>query len=103
MPVLKSILWEYEEMLTHDGCTGIAVMNPSVPREIQFDEHKLLVVYGEDLREFEQVLHSHDVNCDPQMRFITEAEHVHSSNDRYLRQFDELKLELGMDEGFGDF
>ena len=49
MPVLKSILYEYEELLTHDGCTGIAVLNPRVPLEVQFDEHKLLIVYGNNL------------------------------------------------------
>ncbi|NIP86911.1 MAG: hypothetical protein GTO03_15640, partial [Planctomycetales bacterium] len=28
MPVLKSILYDYEEMLLNDGCAGIAVLNP---------------------------------------------------------------------------
>ena len=50
MPVLKSILWEYEDLLTNDGCTGLAVLNPGIPQEIQFDEHKLLIVYGDQLR-----------------------------------------------------
>ena len=49
MPVLKSILWEYEDLLVNDGCTGLAVLNPGVPQEIQFDEHKLLIVYGDEL------------------------------------------------------
>ena len=31
MPVLKSILWEYEDLLLNDGCTGIAVLNPGIP------------------------------------------------------------------------
>ena len=53
VPVLKSILWEYEEMLVNDGCTGIAVLNPGIPQEIQFDEHKLLIVYGNELSDFE--------------------------------------------------
>lgn len=100
MPVLKSILWEYEEMLTHDGCTGIAVINPNAPREIQFDEHKLLILYGSDLVDFEKVLAVHEIRVDESMKFITEAEHVHSSSDRYQRQFDELKVELGMDEHY---
>ena len=49
MPVLKSILWDYEELLLNDGCIGIAVLNPAAPLEVQFDEHKLLIVYGDDL------------------------------------------------------
>ncbi len=100
MPVLKSILWNYEELLTHDGCTGLAIINPSVPQEIQFDEHKLLIVYGTELYPFEQVLDFHAVSMDESMKFITEAEHVHSSSDRYHRLFEELKTELGMDSDY---
>jgi hypothetical protein len=97
MPVLKSTLWEYEDLLTNDGCTGLAVLNPEVPQEVQFDEHKLLIVYGERLRDFEDVLRQRSVHCDEHLRFLTEAEHVHSSSDTYAQQFDELKTRLGMD------
>lgn len=97
LPVLKSILWEFEDLLLNDGCTGIAVLNPGIPQEVQFDEHKLLIVYGNELHEFEQTLDSRNVRCNDQMKFITEAEHVHSSSDQYLQQFEELKLRLGMD------
>lgn len=100
MPVLKSILWEYEDLLQNDGCTGIAVLNPGVPHEVQFDEHKLLIVYGDNLDPFEGVLRERCVSLDEQMKFITEAEHVHSSSDQYAQQFDELKTRLGMDCGF---
>lgn len=97
LPVLKSILWEFEDLLLNDGCTGIAVLNPAIPQEVQFDEHKLLIVYGEDLREYESAFEERGVRCNDQMRFITEAEHVHSSSDQYYEQFEELKMRLGMD------
>jgi hypothetical protein len=100
LPVLKSVLWEYEEMLLNDGCTGLAVLNPDIPQEIQFDEHKLLIVYGEQLQEYESALRQHNVGCNEQIRFITEAEHVHSSSDVFARQFEELRMRLGMD---GDY
>lgn len=100
LPVLKSILWEFEDMLLNDGCTGIAVLNPEVPQEIQFDEHKLLIVYGNELREFEEALSGQRIKADEQMKFITEAEHVHSSSDQFGRQFEELQTRLGMDCGF---
>jgi hypothetical protein len=100
MPVLKSILWEYEEMLLNDGCTGIAVLNPGVPQEVQFDEHKLLIAYGNDLGGFESVLRSDGVRRDEKLKFITEAEHVHSSSDQFARVFEELRTRLGMD---GDY
>ncbi len=100
LPVLKSTLYDYEDLLLHDGCTGIAVLNPSVPLEVQFDEHKLLIVYGQDLSPFEDLFRERGVPCNDEMKFITEAEHVHSSSDQYHRQFEELKTRLGMDSMF---
>jgi len=100
LPVLKSMLWDYEDLLTNDGCTGIAVLNPNIPQEIQLDEHKLLIVYGKPLDGFEEELSRHGVRRKDEMKFITEAEHVHSSSEAYHRQFDELKTRLGMDCGF---
>jgi len=97
LPVLKSILWEYEELLVNDGCAGVAVLNPGIPQEVQFDEHKLLIVYGAQLQQFETVFDERRVACNDEMKFLTEAEHVHSSSDRFSRQFDELKTRLGMD------
>ena len=97
LPVLKSILYDFEDMLLNDGCTGIAVLNPQIPREIQFDEHKLLIIYGHELNEFESVLAEHGLDCDDEMKFITEAEHVHSSSDEFRRQFQELRYRLGLD------
>ena len=97
MPVLKSILWDFEDLLTNDGCTGVAVLNSSTPQEVQFDEHKLLIVYGQELQSYENILAERGLPCDDRLRFITEAEHVHSSSDYYREQFEELKLRLGMD------
>ena len=97
MPVLKSVLYDFEDLLLNDGCTGIAVLNPDVPQEVQFDEHKLLIVYGEDLAPFEQLLREAELDRDDHMKFLTEAEHVHSSSDVYSEQFEELRLRLGLD------
>ncbi len=100
LPVLKSILYDFEDLLVNDGCTGIAVLNPSIPQEVQFDEHKLIIVYGQELREYERIFDSHDVLCNDQMKFITEAEHVHSSNESYYAQFEQLKQRLSIDSGY---
>lgn len=100
LPVLKSILYDYEDLLLNDGCTGIAVLNPNIPQEVQFDEHKLLIVYGDNLGEYEKILQTRDVYPNEKMKFITEAEHVHSSSDYYFQQFEELKMRLGMDSHF---
>jgi hypothetical protein len=97
MPVLKSILWDFEDLLLNDGCTGIAVLNAAAPLEVQFDEHKLMIVYGQQLAPFEAVLAERQLPCDDAMKFITEAEHVHSSSEAYYQQFRELSVRLGMD------
>jgi hypothetical protein len=96
-PVLKSILYDFEDLLLNDGCTGLAVLNPSIPQEVQFDEHKLLIVYGQPLDEFERIFESHKVGCLDEIKFITEAEHVHSSSDQFFQQFEQLRMRLGMD------
>ena len=98
MPVLKSILYDFEDLLMNDGCTGIAVLNPNTPQEVQFDEHKLLIVYGSPLEAFEHRLERNRVPCDEAVRFLTEAEHVHSSSEEYHERFQELYMRLGMDE-----
>lgn len=97
MPVLKSILYEYEEMLLNDGCTGIAVLNPKRQQEVQFDEHKLIIAYGSPLEPFERTLIKHDVYIDRDIHFITEAEHVHTSSDQMYTQFEQLTVRLGME------
>ena len=97
LPVLKSILYDFEDMLIDDGCMGLAVLNPRIPLEVQFDEHKLLIMYGQELTEFESVLSAHDLECSEDIKFITEAEHVHASSDEFVEQFQQLKYRLGID------
>lgn len=96
-PVLKSTLYDFEDLLLNDGCTGIAILNPAVPQEVQFDEHKLLIVYGRPLDAFERILESFGVYRRDDIKFITEAEHVHSSSEQYYNQFEQLRTRLGMD------
>ena len=102
MPVLKSILYDYEDMLLNDGCTGIAVLNPQRQQEVQFDEHKMIIAYGSPLESFERVLISNDVYVDEDIRFITEAEHVHTSSDQLFQEFQSLTMRLGMESDHED-
>jgi hypothetical protein len=100
VPVLKSMLWDFEDLLLNDGCTGMAVLNPGIPQEVQFDEHKLLIVYGQPLKAYEDVFERFGIRRDDKMKFLTEAEHVHSSSDKYAQQFEEMQMRLGMDGGY---
>jgi len=98
VPVLKSILMEFEDVLTDDGCTGIAIINPLQQQEVQLDEHKLLIAYGSPLDRFRETLIAADVYPDNKIRFITEAEHVHSSSERMYDRFLQLQTRLGVED-----
>jgi hypothetical protein len=102
MPVLKSILLDFEDLLLNDGCTGVAVVSPARSQEVQLDEHKMVVAYGQPLAEFEKILIAADVYPDQEIRFVTEAEHVHSSSRRFLKEFEMLQMRLGMDSDHDD-
>ena len=60
-----------------------------------------MIVYGEQLERYERILGAYGVPSDDQIKFITEAEHVHSSSEEYVQQFEELKMRLGMDATYG--
>jgi hypothetical protein len=98
LPVLKSNLCDFEDLLLHDGCTGVAVVSGERPMEVQFDEHKLLVVYARDLRPFQEILKNAGVDRNDRMRLITEGEHLHSTDQRYFAAFGQLCYRLGVGE-----
>jgi hypothetical protein len=98
LPVFKSHCCDFEDLLLHDGCTGVAVISSGAPMEVQFDEHKLLVVYARDLRPFEKVLKQAGIPRDDKMRLITESEHLHSTEPRYASQFEQFSYRLGVGE-----
>lgn len=93
--MLESLLWDFEELLLHDGCTGIAVLHPEQSLEVQFDEHKLLVVYAHARGPFERVLAEAGLSRDDRMRFISQGEHLHTSNERFADRFTDLVTRLG--------
>ena len=95
--ILKSSLYDFEDLLLNDGCTGLAALNPNGPMEVQFDGHKLLFVYAQDLEPFEEVLKDFGLRRDDTLKFISEAEHLHSTDDVYRDQFEELQYRLGID------
>ncbi len=95
--ILKSTLYDYEQLLLNDGCTGMAALNPNGPTEVQFDEHKLLFIYAHDLRPFEEILVQYGLKRDDTLKFISEAEHLHSTDDEHVEQFQNLVYRLGID------
>lgn len=98
LPILKSYCCDHEDLLLHDGCTGLAVLSGAGPMEVQFDEHKLLVVYAADMRPFIDILNRHGIKRDDAMKLITEGEHLHSTDPRYRDEFDQFCYRLGVGE-----
>lgn len=98
LPVLMSHFCDFEELLLNDGCTGAAILSRSGPMEVQFDEHKLLVVYARDLAPFERIMHECGIVRDDALRLITEGEHLHSTDPHHFSQFELLCCRLGAGE-----
>jgi hypothetical protein len=97
-PVLMSHFCDFEDLLLNDGCAGVAVISTAGPMEVQFDEHKLLVIYGRNLAPFEAVFRRFGIRRDDSLRLITEAEHLHSTDPGYVDQFEQLCCRLGIAE-----
>jgi hypothetical protein len=95
-PVLASHLCDFEELLTHDGCTGIAVLAVGRPVEVQFDEHKLFHVYAPNLAPFRRALRRVGVRRRKLLPLICEAEHLHHTTDEYAEEFRRLAVRLGV-------
>jgi hypothetical protein len=98
LPVLASHLCDFEDLLLNDGCTGVAVISDIAPMEVQFDEHKLLVVYAEDLEPFERILWQNGIDRDDKMKLITEGNHLHSTEPHHEGQFEQLCYRVGVGE-----
>ena len=91
-------LYDFEDLLLNDGCTGIAVIGVNGPMEVQFDEHKLLFVYAHDLKPFEAILDGAGVERDDAMKLITEGEHLHTTDPHYAADFEQLCYRLAVGE-----
>lgn len=98
MPVLQSHFCDFEDLLLNDGCAGVAVIANERPMEVQFDEHKLLVVYAHNLRPFVKVMERNGIRRDDPMKLITEGEHLHSTDPRYAAAFEQFCYRLGVGE-----
>jgi hypothetical protein len=98
LPVLTSHFYDYEDLLLNDGCTGVAVIGINGPMEVQFDEHKLLIVYAHDLKPFEAILENLGLERDDSMKLITEGEHLHTTDPHYASDFEQLCYRLGVGE-----
>ena len=101
LPVLSSYFCNYEDLLLNDGCTGVAIVSSEEAAEVQFDEHKIIVIYARDLEPFERLLLQHGIKRNDFLPLITEGEHIHNTAPEYQDQFEELAMQLGVGEPIG--
>lgn len=87
---------EFEDILTDDGCTGVAVMSTIVPWEVQFDEHKTIVIYAINRRPFREVLKRFGIRKRDDLVLVSEVKHVHHSSIEDAFKFRDLAKRLGM-------
>lgn len=97
-PVLASVCCDFEELITHDGCTGVAALAPDSGIEVQLDEHKQILVYAPELRPFRAALRRHGLREVEGLRLLSEAEHYHQSPPGRLDEFRQLAMRLGVAE-----
>jgi hypothetical protein len=95
-PVLESHFCDYENLLLNDGCTGVAVIGTHEPMEVQFDEHKLLIIYAHCLDPFERIVCRAGVHRNDHLKLITEGEHLHTTDPRYAGEFEQFCYRLGI-------
>lgn len=95
--LLESQLWNFEDLLLNDGCTSIAVLHSEEPFEVQLDEHKLLIAYGPAMHTFEQILREQGVRQKKNLRVISQGDHMHTSTNHYMTQFEDLVSHLHAD------
>ncbi len=100
LPILMSCLYDFEDLLLNDGYFGIAVIDPERRVEVRFDEHKSLSVFGYDVDPFEKVFRDYHVARRQRVRLLSEDEHLHASAPEYRDRFAQLRLQLGIDQGF---
>jgi hypothetical protein len=98
LPVLISHFCDFEDLLTHDGCTGVAVISREEPIEVQFDEHKLLLVYAAQLQPFIRILEQAGLKRKNKLRLLTEGTHLHNSDERHWAALQQLCWRLGAGE-----
>lgn len=95
LSVLQSHFCEFEDLLTNDGCTGVAVMAPTRKVEVQMDEHKLIFVFARNLKPFRRILRKHGIQKIDDLRVLAEGEHFHHSQIRHIDEFQQLANRLG--------
>lgn len=100
LPVFKSYLLQFKELALEDGCLGIVVIDPVGPCEIQFDDHKVFVIYARNLEPFVEVFQRFQIERDDGLSLISEQEHVHSTFPHHAENLEAFRSLLAAELTF---
>lgn len=94
--LLRSLLWDYENFLTSDGCAGIAVSNRKTGLTVILNEHKYLVIYNWIIfkKNILAILENNGIRRKQNSRLVCEMKHCHCSLRNFQEQLKELRTVL---------
>ena len=106
LTVLKSAIYDFEDLFLRDGNTGIIVYNARENREVQLNGTKNITVYDSDFRKYERVLQSFGIKKEnPDMDFlyaIDPDDLIRHSTPEHFQQFNEFKERFGCEAKLPD-
>lgn len=101
LPVLKSMLLDFQNILCNDGLSVIAVIDMSESVKICLDDHKIFFLWSEsdeDADNFFRILSAYKIQKKDKVNSILDADHFHLTFPEFRSQFDELVCRIGADE-----
>lgn len=87
--IVRSALWEFEEMLLHDGDLRISFSAKDANRIVHLDDHKLVHITGTHKRVL-AILKNNGMQIRSDIRMVHEGEHRHFSDRKHMSQFEAL-------------
>jgi len=89
------LIEDFQDVLLNDGYTSLNLYSAEYEWELLLDEHKLILVYGDYQDQVRAVFEDWGIQPQPEMGFISEAEHVHSRSVELIERALELQAVVG--------
>lgn len=88
-----SMLYDFEELLTNDGFTGISLTSDPAFSELRFDVHKIILFFSKHQRLIEKIasfLHRSGVPQFEEISTVAENPHIHIGDSGFNGRFRQL-------------
>ena len=97
LPVVRSVLLDYEELLVQEGNVGIIVYDNNAG-EVHLTYHKDILVYAEDADPYKKILEGCGMKENEDLVYVQEVPHVHISSEKSHDVMEALKSQIGIDQ-----